>query len=125
MKKNILLVVVLMLALTACGPKSKKGAWLDVEKTAAKTACAEAVKTIDASLAEDVATKACDCAVTKLEAEFESNADVAKMAEKATEIYNACVTENKPAPAPEPVAVDTTAAAAGDTTKKATEQPKK
>jgi hypothetical protein len=115
MKKVTLLLSLFSLTLIfACGPKSEKGKWTDIDKTAAKTAFMEAVKKADATVAEDVVTKATDCAVAKAEQDFANLKEVD--AAKLETIAKECLTSSMPAPAPAPVVADTTAAV--DTTKK-------
>ena len=116
MKKflSILFVAIIALATVACGPKSKKGAWVDADKKAFKDAMIAEFKKDNTD--EALATKIADCAVAKIEAEFEDMVEANKAEAKLGEIGAKCAKEFMPQPEPAPVATDSTNT--GDSTAK-------
>jgi len=99
--KYLIILIIPILSLIACGPKSKKGAWIDEDKKKFSDSCN--IK-VDAKLGKTAkllgldTQKMCDCMTKKMEAEYDNyetmNAQKGEEAKKhAEEIMTPCVQE--------------------------------
>jgi hypothetical protein len=101
MKKHLFVLAIASLALVASCKSSKKGAWLDKDKSEFTKACEKEISTMkdseDGKLIQslgvnldDFGKKSCDCALKKIEQNYDSPKEADKDSKGIDKIVKEC-----------------------------------